>query len=99
MDTIQDQKKRKRKLDHGSEKSSQDSITGSLRRNEIKVDGEIFKMADDLDILPEIDYEDKKTQEWVNQEDQAFRNRHPRLTYEEATYKINQKILEELKKQ
>jgi hypothetical protein len=49
-------------------------------------------MSDDLKDLPEIDYENPDTKKWIKQEDDAFRNRHPNLTYEEASKSIDKRI-------
>ncbi len=92
MDTTQDPKKKRKRLELGWAKSSQDNTIESTRRNEIKLDGKVFRMAKDLATLPEIDYEDPQVKEWLKHEDSKFRKRHPHLTYREADKQINQNI-------
>lgn len=98
MDISQDPNKKKKGSELDSERSSQDSLISDSRNADpldtIEIDGQVIRVADDLKGLPEFDYDDPENKKWIEEEDAAFRRRHPHLTYEEATRNIEKRLAE-----
>ena len=95
MDTIRDQKQKKKESEPTLEKQSQDNITKDLGDKFYYLNGELIEIADDLLDLPEFDYDNPEMKAWMDEEDAEFRRKFPNLTHEEAGKKID-RILAEL---
>lgn len=83
--------KKRKESEHGSEKSIQGNRTGASKKrrladDEIEVNGEIIKMAEDLKDLPEIDYDDPEVKEWMAEEQARSIRLYGRMTSEEVEY-------------
>src|SRR3989338_174891 len=88
MDITRDLKRRKRKSECGllmpvPGKPVQNSLD---EENKIMLEnGEIIEIPDDIKSLPEFDWDDPKTQEWVNEEEKQHIKKYGKLTTEQMT--------------
>lgn len=97
MDIIRDLKQKKKRKELGSEKQSQgntfrDTNETDLGENMTIVQGEVYKMADDLEDLPEFDPANPEMKTWMEQEEKRQRENLANVSREEAIAFVDQLV-------